>query len=60
MDITFWIFFFLQIYLINFKLDLIIIFKNSKKNEKLECMEYICNKIIIVIEFEKIAHIFQN
>ncbi len=30
------------------------------KNEKLECMEYICDKIIHVIEFEKIAYIFQN
>jgi hypothetical protein len=29
-------------------------------NEKLECMEYICDKIILVTKFEKIAYILQN
>jgi len=46
--------------LINFKLNLINFFKNPTNNEKLECMEYICDKIIFVTKFEKIAYIFQN
>jgi len=46
--------------LINFQLNLIKFFKNPTKNEKLECMEYICDKIIHVTKFEKIAYIFQN
>ncbi len=33
---------------------------NPTNNENLECMEYICNKIIHFTKFEKIAHIFQN
>ncbi len=27
---------------------------------KLECIEYICDKIILVIKFEKFAYMFQN
>ncbi len=42
------------------KLNLFNFFKNPTNNEKLECMEYICDKIIPVIEFEKITYIFQN
>jgi hypothetical protein len=34
--------------------------KNPTNNEKLECMEYICDKIIHVKKIEKIAYIFQN
>jgi hypothetical protein len=37
-------FFILKVYLINFKLNLINLFFNPTKNEKLECMEYICDK----------------
>jgi uncharacterized protein YlzI (FlbEa/FlbD family) len=42
------------------KLDLIDYFLNPKQIEKLECMEYIYDKIIHAIEFEKIAYILQN
>jgi hypothetical protein len=48
------------IYLISFKLNLIKFFFNPTKNEKLECMEYICDKIIPITQFEKIAYILQN
>jgi hypothetical protein len=37
-----------------------IIFKILTNHEKFECMEYICDKIIHVMEFEKIAYILQN
>ncbi len=39
------------------KLNLFNFLKNSTNNEKFECMEYICDKIILVIEFEKL-HIY--
>jgi hypothetical protein len=53
-------FIFFKVCLINLKLDLINFLKISINNETLECMEYICDKIIHLIEFEKIAYIFQN
>jgi hypothetical protein len=60
MDITSWIFFCLfLVYLINLKLNLINFFKKSIENEKMKCMEYICDKIIPITKFEKIAYIFQ-
>jgi hypothetical protein len=46
-------------YFINFKL-ILIIFLNTTNNEKLECMEYICDKIIPITKFEKITYIFEN
>jgi hypothetical protein len=33
---------------------------NPTNNEKIECMEYICDKIIHVTKFEKNAYILQN
>jgi hypothetical protein len=61
MDITSWIIFacFKNIW---FSLNLIqsIIFLNPTNNEKLQCMEYICDKIIHDTKFEKIAYILQN
>ncbi len=53
-------FFLIYIYLINLKLNLFNFFKNTTSNEKIECMEYICDKIIHVTKFEKIAYILQN
>jgi hypothetical protein len=42
-----------EVYLIKFKLNLIKKFKNPTNNGKLECMEYICDKIITITELEK-------
>jgi hypothetical protein len=39
---------FLKVYLINLKLNLINFFKNPTNNEKIECMKYICDKILHV------------
>jgi hypothetical protein len=49
-----------EVYLINLKLNLINFFKNPTNNEKLEYMEYICEKLLSVTKFEKIAYILQN
>jgi hypothetical protein len=51
--------FFFKVYLNKLKLTLIKFLKNSTNNEKLECMEYICDKIYVT-EFEKNAYILQN
>jgi hypothetical protein len=61
MDITSWIIFVCFKY-IELTLNLIwsIISLNSQTVKKLEHMEYICDKIIPVTKFEKIAYIFQN
>jgi hypothetical protein len=58
MDITSWIF--LKIHFITFKISLIIFYKNPTNNEKLEHMKYICDKVIPITKFEKIAYILQN
>jgi len=49
-----------EIYLIKLKINLINFFKNPTNNGNLECMEYICDKIIPIKKFEKLAFILQN
>jgi hypothetical protein len=45
------------IHLIKFRFNLIIFLKNPTNIEKLECMEYICDKIVLVIESQNL-HIY--
>ncbi len=49
----------LYIYLIRLKLKLIDL-KKKKTPEKFECMEYICDEIILVIEYEKLHIYFET
>jgi len=57
MDITSSIFLFVLVYLISFRFNLINYFKNPTKIIEFEDIKYICDKIIPLIELEKL-HIY--
>jgi hypothetical protein len=61
MDIISWIIFvFFKVYLISFRLHLINYFENSTNIEEIEHMEDICDKIILIIKFEKLNIYFKT
>jgi hypothetical protein len=52
---------FKKVYFINFRLKLMNFIKKTPMNiEELECMKYICYKIILVTIFLNCIYIFQN
>jgi hypothetical protein len=50
-------FFLCKVYLIKLKCNLFNFLKNPTNNAKLECMEYIYDKIIPITKFEKNSYI---